>query len=288
MLGVLAAPADLGALRRVVEVGQRGVVELQVGAAESAQAGDLVGVGGGQVGPELLDVGVDRRVEHGGAAAVVHHVRRRDRLLGHGRGHLRLGEREVLAEDGAVQVDLAVDVQRGGRALDVARRVMELHFQVAGRLGHAAEGIDEVHVPGGAAELPVGGRLQAHLLLHPHRLGDLHVLDGPQVSRRDPAGGEVVAGLVQARRAQQAANVVGAERRAGSAGHGATSLSMSAQHLADQANPVWPSPRATGGRCGVQQRATVFFISTERAVVPPSGRVHRPRDGRAASPLAVR
>jgi hypothetical protein len=48
VLGVLAAFADLGALGGVVEVGQAGVVELQVGAAQFAEPAYLVGVGGGQ------------------------------------------------------------------------------------------------------------------------------------------------------------------------------------------------------------------------------------------------
>src|SRR5439155_14626613 len=95
VLGVLAASGDLGALGRVVEVGQGGVVELQVGGAQLVQPPYLVGVGRGQVGPELLDVGVDLRIEHRRAAAVVHHVRRRDRLLGHGRAHLGLQVGEV-------------------------------------------------------------------------------------------------------------------------------------------------------------------------------------------------
>ena len=99
-------------------------------------------------------------------------------------------------------------------------RVAELHGQVAGGLGHAAEGVDEVHVPGGAAELAVGGRLEADLLLHRDRAGDLLVLDRRQVSRGDPARGEVVTGLQQPLGAEQAADVVGAERGAGPAGHG--------------------------------------------------------------------
>ena len=66
VLGVLAALGDLRALGRVVQVGQAGVVELQVGAAQRGQPPDLVGVGGGQVGPELLDVRVDRGVERAG------------------------------------------------------------------------------------------------------------------------------------------------------------------------------------------------------------------------------
>ena len=37
VLGILSAPGDLGALLRVVEVRQAGVVELEVGAADGGQ-----------------------------------------------------------------------------------------------------------------------------------------------------------------------------------------------------------------------------------------------------------
>jgi hypothetical protein len=57
VLSVLAAFGDLGALGGVVEVGQAGVVELQVGAAQLAEPAYLVGVRGGQVGPEPLELG---------------------------------------------------------------------------------------------------------------------------------------------------------------------------------------------------------------------------------------
>ena len=81
VLRVAALRGDHRPLRGVVEVGEAGVVELQVGAAELAEAAYLLGVGVGQVGPERVEVGVDRRVDRGPAAAVVHHARRRDRQL---------------------------------------------------------------------------------------------------------------------------------------------------------------------------------------------------------------
>jgi hypothetical protein len=64
-------------------------------------------------------------------------------------------------------------------------------------------------VPGRAAELAVGGRLQARLFLYPDGPGDLLVLYRPQVRRRDPAGREVLARVEQAPRAQQAADMIG-------------------------------------------------------------------------------
>src|SRR3954451_7584242 len=44
--------------------------------------------------------------------------------------------------------------------------VVELDREVAGRLGDAVDRVDEVHVPGGAAELAVSHRPQPDLLLH--------------------------------------------------------------------------------------------------------------------------
>jgi len=112
----------------------------------------------------------------------------------------------------------SVDLTARG-PLDGAGGVDELHGQVPRRLGYPAEGVDEVHVPGRSAELAIGGRLQAHLLLHPHRPGNLLIFDRPEVSRRDPAGREVIPRVKQPLRAQQAADVVGAERRTASTRH---------------------------------------------------------------------
>src|SRR5262249_60038821 len=61
VFGVLAAGGDLGPLGGGVEVGQRGVVELEVGAAQRGQPGHLGGVGRGPVGPVPLDVPGNRR-----------------------------------------------------------------------------------------------------------------------------------------------------------------------------------------------------------------------------------
>src|SRR6185437_3498615 len=210
--------------------------------------------GGGQVRPELLHVRVHRLVDRGGAAAVVHHVRRGDGQLGYGRGDVGPQERERVREDRVVDLELAVDADRGGGELDVPRGVVELHRQVARRLGHPAEGVDEVHVPGGPAELPVGGRLQADLLLHLDRAGDLKVLHRAQVRRRDPSGREVLTRLQQALRTEQAADVVGAERGARPGGHGYLVL----LRCRGNAERVGRIPRMT---FGIRSSPVVVFIS---------------------------
>ena len=213
MLGVVAALGDLRPLGRVVQVGQAGVVELQVLAAQLAEAPHLVGVGGRQVGPELLGVRVHLRVDRGQAAAVVDHVRRGDRELGDGRLDLGLQVGERLGEDRLVHPHLAVDAQRREPGLERPAGVAELDRDVAGHLGHPAQLVDEVHVPGRPAELAVGGGLQADLLLHGHHVGDRLVLHRPQVIGGQAPGREILPGLQQAGRAQQASHVVGTERR---------------------------------------------------------------------------
>ena len=76
-------------------------------------------------------------------------------------------EREVLAEDRLRDAELAVDVQRGRRELDVAvGRCGSEPSGVPVSLRDAVELVDEVHVPRGAAELAVGDRLEPDLLLH--------------------------------------------------------------------------------------------------------------------------
>ena len=78
----------------------------------------------------------------------------------------------------------------------------------------AAELVDEVHVPGRAAELAVGDVLQADVLLQRDDVADRRVLDRAQLVVVDAAGRVVLAGLEQLGRAQQAADVVGPERAA--------------------------------------------------------------------------
>ena len=87
-------------------------------------------------------------------------------------------------------------------------------------LAHAAELVDEVHVPRRPAELAVGGRLQADVLLHAHDVADGVVLDGPQLvgATADRRRARSRASQ-QALGAQQAADVIGAERRTRDRGH---------------------------------------------------------------------
>src|SRR5229473_6432348 len=97
--------------------------------------------------------------------------------------------------------------------------VAELDRQPLLRLGHSADLIDEIHVPRTAAELAVGYPLEADLLLHADRIANRCVLDAAQLFGREPPGLMLGSGPQQFRRAQQAADMIGAERGCGSTVH---------------------------------------------------------------------
>jgi hypothetical protein len=119
----------------------------------------------------------------------------------------------MLGEDRRREPEPAVHVERGGSELDLAVLIEELDGDVAGLPGHAVELVDEVHVPRRAAKLAVGRRRQTDLLLLGHHLADRVVLDRPQRVRVDAPGREIVPRCEQPGGAEQAARVVGAERR---------------------------------------------------------------------------
>jgi hypothetical protein len=79
----------------------------------------------------------------------------------------------------------------------------------------------EIHGPRPAAKLAVGDGLQTDLLVQGDRTADGVVLDGAQRSGVDVAGKMLGTGVRQLRRAQQAADVIGAKRGDCSGCHGA-------------------------------------------------------------------
>src|SRR5262249_24434077 len=187
-----------------------------VAAAGLVQVGDLLAVGFREIRPELVHVRIgllDRRA----VGARVQHRRRGHgelrRVLRH-----RLQELEVVEHRRLGAPDLARDFHERRLLLGI------LEFRVAVGVAlverHAVEVGDEVDVPPVAPELAVGHRLYADRFLLRDDLADMLVLDGFQLGRARLAGPGLVARVVQLLRAQQAADVVGAEWRCFALCHG--------------------------------------------------------------------
>ena len=149
------------------------------------------------------------------------HARRWDRQL---RRLLRGGvvpqEHKRVGEDRVRQRDPA-DLHRGRRVVVLlAGCVAELDVEALTLdLAYAPQRIDEVHVPGRAAQLAVGDALQAGHALALDQLRDRGVLDRSQPGVVKRPSAVVGSGTRQLGRAQQAADVVGAERGCRANGH---------------------------------------------------------------------
>ena len=76
----------------------------------------------------------------------------------------------------------------------------------------AGELLQEIDVEIRATKLTVGDALQTEVLLESHDVADRRILDGTQLGAVDGAASMTLARLEQRRRAQEAADVIGAER----------------------------------------------------------------------------
>ena len=139
------------------------------------------------------------------------HRRRRNGHLRHDAG-VGLEKLEVLQHRMVGEADLADDAQ----ALRLGLHAAELDALVGLVDLDAVEHAEEIEVPPGAAELAVGRELEADLLLLLDDLLDLAVLDGLELGRRDRALLALGARLLERGGTQEAADMVGAERRFGS------------------------------------------------------------------------
>ena len=212
----------LGTLCWVSEVGQAGVVELQIGAPELGDSAHLLCVGRRQIGPELVLVGVDGRVESRTAAPVVDHARRGNREFRRAAAGHRLQEREVVAEDGRVQADLAIDDQCRRGEVQIALLVAKVDLDRVAGLTDPTKPVNEVHVPRGTSELPVRAGLQADVFLQRDDVPDRFVLDPAQRFVGDLSGPVGRTRLQEPVRTRQAADVVGPEGGRASRGHHST------------------------------------------------------------------
>jgi hypothetical protein len=196
--GIIAvAPAVLPDLR-IAQVGESDIVELQICAAGLRERGNRVAVGRGGVVPDRGHVRVGVAGNSGAAGAQVQHRRRRNGELRRAPG--RLLEKQEIADHDFLRV-AQLPGDDGNRRLLFG--TAELGPGVLAQR-HALELREKVEVPPVAAELAVGDRLQADRFLLRHH-GAYRALLGFDVL--------FLARLREPARAQEASDLVGAERR---------------------------------------------------------------------------
>ena len=203
--------ARLAQLLLRAKIGPHCVVELQVAAAGVVERLDRLLVGLPEIVEETVEIGIDLLLDAALGQAEMQHRRRRDGHLRHDLG-MGLEKLEVLEHGVVGESDLAHDAQ----ALRLGLHAAELDALVALVQLDAVQHPEEVEVPPGAAKLAVGGERKPELLLLLDDLLDLAVLDRLELGRRDRALFALGARLLERRGAQEAADMIGAERRLGS------------------------------------------------------------------------
>ena len=110
-------------------------------------------------------------------------------------------------------MDGEADLARHAHGLGDSDAALKVHASIGLDGGDPVEVLEEIEVPEGAAELAVGDRLQADLLLPLDESADLPVLHLLERAVRDFAAAMFLARVLEKLRAQEAADHVGAERR---------------------------------------------------------------------------
>jgi hypothetical protein len=258
---VFAAGGEHGLDVRVAEFRECRLVDLDIAAAGRGQRRELVAEAVHDVAPERIDILVRTRRHCGVAAAEMQRARPRNRDLGQGisAGH-RLEHEEVVHVNGAAPCDPAADPRDRLRAaaahIGCCRCALIFKVPISGKpeIGVLVHGVGcrqgvngdvaeppaepavEITMVGGAAEFSVGDDREAGGRLQPHRIGYRLGLDGGQGVRPDLARAEAAARRDQALGPQQAADVLGPERRTASGAqrpsHCGTRLSESARAAA--------------------------------------------------------
>src|SRR5262249_31849567 len=223
LIDVRHALARFAQLLLRAQIGPHRVVELQIAATGVIERLHRLLVGIAEVMEELIEIGIDALLDAVLGQTEMQHRRRGD---GHLRRDLAVGfeKLEVRQHRMVGKADLAHDAQPLRLGLHAAGLDALLGLADLDAVEHA----EKVEVPPGAAELAVGRKLKAELLLLLDDLFDLAVLDGLELGRGDGALFALGARLFERRGAQEAADMIGAERRFGSLPRSGSSRQLTA------------------------------------------------------------
>src|SRR5262249_16732474 len=165
-------------------------------------------IGRAQVLEHAIELGIDRVIDRGLHRTAIDRRGRRDRDLGHALG-MRRDELEMLDHRVAGEPHLAGHAHALVARLHPGKGNAVIHDMAL----DPVEAPEKIEVPPGAAELAVGDRLEPDLLLLLDGALDLAVFYRLDLRRADLPCGAPPPRFLQRRRTQQAADVVGAERR---------------------------------------------------------------------------
>src|SRR3984957_18653531 len=179
-VGIVAARLGRFADRRIAEIGEIGVVELEIAAATLGEIGDLVAIGGGEIVVEAFQLGVDAVADRLAAAAEMEHRRRGNADLG-GLARCAFEEIEISPLDRRGMANLGFDMH--GRRPEADFRAVVLaklggEFAIGDR--DAVEFLKKIDMEKGAAKLAVRDAFEPDALLAPYNLSNAVVLDAPK------------------------------------------------------------------------------------------------------------
>ena len=118
----------------------------------------------------------------------------------------------MVDHDGLGAAYFAAHCQHGARFSRFATLAVELHSIVGMGGNNAVKAGQEIRVPHGAAKLAVGHRLKANTFLQLNHIANAAIFNRAQLVAGDFTARGLGACVFQFLRAQQAANVIGAER----------------------------------------------------------------------------
>lgn len=176
-VGIVAAIHGALAHLGVTQIGEIGVVHLDVPAAGGVERGDLIAIALRKIVEEEVEVRIRLDVDSGASAAKVHHGWRGNGHLGRSR-RVSLQEIEVIDLDVAGVTEFSGDTEAWWGEVD---GLAGIRTGLDGAVdGHAVEAFEEVEMEIGAPDFSIGDGAQPNVFLHAHDARDFFILDRPE------------------------------------------------------------------------------------------------------------
>ncbi len=209
-IGLAAGALDLAADRRVAQQGDGDLIELNVTTSCRCEVPHLRREYGAKIRGKFCCIRIDAAIGKIGAAIEVHRRRRRQGDLRRDFGGIAQ-ESELVERQGACALDFALCVRR--RELNLVPVIVAEH-ELGGTDFKSVGALDEAAPIGRTTKFAIGDDRKTHPLLHADGVADAMILDAAECLVVEFMRRMLTEGLPQFRRPQQAADMIGTERRA--------------------------------------------------------------------------